>query len=349
MKELKRAKTPQEPTLIMVSPEIAAKWLEANVHNRKLTQGTVDHYAEQMRRGEWHLNHQGIAFNCEGTLVDGQHRLWAIIEAGVTLPMVVMTGLPLESQETIDCNLQRTFADRATLTGKFGEVSNDVASVTLRVFHGCKQTKKLGPVEQNKLLAKHIEAVRFAIAAFPRKRGRVTTVATKAVIARAFYTQDKEDLLRFANVMVTGEAKQKRDAGILALVEGLMRGRNFGLSFTTLEVYDRVQRHLKAWLDGRTMTRYSPSHTPLNLFPIPGEKRAKVKKKDAGPTTSRVVDWFKRNKTGTTSQCAKALKMTNEGARQGIVRAREAGWLKLKRKNRGGRSESVFEYVTVER
>jgi len=34
-------------------------------------------FAEAMRRGEWMVTHQGIAFDTQGVLVDGQHRLAA--------------------------------------------------------------------------------------------------------------------------------------------------------------------------------------------------------------------------------------------------------------------------------
>lgn len=41
----------------------------------------VKGFAEAMSRGEWMVTHQGIAFSSAGVLVDGQHRLAAVIEA----------------------------------------------------------------------------------------------------------------------------------------------------------------------------------------------------------------------------------------------------------------------------
>jgi hypothetical protein len=48
-----------------------------------LSKRTVRDFAEAMRRGDWRLTHQGIAFDASGALVDGQHRLAAIVEADV--------------------------------------------------------------------------------------------------------------------------------------------------------------------------------------------------------------------------------------------------------------------------
>ncbi len=42
-----------------------------------------------MREGHWDTTHQGIAIASDGTLVDGQHRLLAIVESGVTVRMNV--------------------------------------------------------------------------------------------------------------------------------------------------------------------------------------------------------------------------------------------------------------------
>ena len=41
--------------------------------------------ARDMKAGHWRLTHQGIAFDPAGVLIDGQHRLWAIVESDTTL------------------------------------------------------------------------------------------------------------------------------------------------------------------------------------------------------------------------------------------------------------------------
>ena len=70
--------------LIMdVTPELACRWLEANTQNRVVNPAHVDRLVRDMKAGRWYLTHQGIAFDTHGLLVDGQHRLWAILEADV--------------------------------------------------------------------------------------------------------------------------------------------------------------------------------------------------------------------------------------------------------------------------
>ncbi|GGQ53922.1 hypothetical protein GCM10010195_06630 [Kitasatospora griseola] len=68
-------------------------------------------------RGEWKLTHQGIAFDENGALVDGQHRLHAIIEANVSVKMLVVYGLSEDVFPVLDSGKSRSAADALLLTG----------------------------------------------------------------------------------------------------------------------------------------------------------------------------------------------------------------------------------------
>jgi hypothetical protein len=57
-----------------ITPSRAAELLAANTTNRPLSRPVVRGFAEAMRRDEWLVTHQGIAFDVNGVLVDGQHR-----------------------------------------------------------------------------------------------------------------------------------------------------------------------------------------------------------------------------------------------------------------------------------
>lgn len=90
-----------------ISPEIAGRWLENNFRNRPLQPDVVQAYARDMRAGVWVATHQGVAFNDRDELIDGQHRLHAVVAAGLTVRMMVTFGLPakIEGTEmtTMDC------------------------------------------------------------------------------------------------------------------------------------------------------------------------------------------------------------------------------------------------------
>jgi len=103
-----------------VSPDFAEEILSnCNTHNRKISQAVVDKYATDMKNGKWKATHQGLAFDKNWTLLDGQHRLWAVIESGVTVEMAVTTGMDKETLLAIDGGRARRAQDQVYLaTGK---------------------------------------------------------------------------------------------------------------------------------------------------------------------------------------------------------------------------------------
>ncbi len=79
--------------LLKVTPDIARKWLESNPANRPIRQGWVENLCGRMRRGEWRLA-EPLMFDQEGNLLDGQHRLLALVRSGTAQEMVVLGNYP---------------------------------------------------------------------------------------------------------------------------------------------------------------------------------------------------------------------------------------------------------------
>lgn len=101
-----------------VTPEIALQWLEANDKNRPVRKSRVAVYAREMREGRWKLNGEAIKWSRDGRLLDGQHRLFACIEAGVPFETDVRFGLDDEVFTTLDRAGKRTAGDNLALLGE---------------------------------------------------------------------------------------------------------------------------------------------------------------------------------------------------------------------------------------
>lgn len=88
--------------VMWITPKIAKQWLTLvdPSKQRRLNARTVTQYATAMKLGHWILTHQGVAFDAQGNLCDGQHRLAAIVESGVSVQMMVTTGMA-EKQGTL--------------------------------------------------------------------------------------------------------------------------------------------------------------------------------------------------------------------------------------------------------
>lgn len=113
----------------LITPTVAEKYLAKNTHNRTIRQHRVDAYADDMTAGNWQWNGEAIKFAENGTLLDGQHRLLAIVQSGVPVKMMVVRGLPNSTQHTMDTGAKRTFSDVLKLRG---EESYTILAATVR-------------------------------------------------------------------------------------------------------------------------------------------------------------------------------------------------------------------------
>lgn len=102
----------------VITPKRAAEYLELNTANRPLTKSKVREFAEAMRRGEWKITHQGIAFDTTGAMIDGQHRLAAIIEADMAIETMVMRDVPVNAFDVLDTGKRRNAADVLAIEGE---------------------------------------------------------------------------------------------------------------------------------------------------------------------------------------------------------------------------------------
>jgi hypothetical protein len=83
-----------------------------------VSKSTVQQLAGQIQRGEWQLTHQGIAFDEDGVLIDGQHRLAAIVKAGLTVRLTVAHGVRRTASTVMDTGRKRTGRDALALAGE---------------------------------------------------------------------------------------------------------------------------------------------------------------------------------------------------------------------------------------
>lgn len=116
----------------LITPEMAAAWLTQNKHNRRQRRASINKYARDMSRGRWMENGTGIAFDLDGNMIDGQHRLEGCVLSGKSFWSLVVTNLPAEAQDTLDDQTKRTMADR--LGFHEHENTHVSAAVTRRVL-----------------------------------------------------------------------------------------------------------------------------------------------------------------------------------------------------------------------
>lgn len=85
-----------------VDETLAAKILEGNANNRPLSDAHAKRIARQMTNGLWKINGETVKIGSTGDVLDGQHRLWAIIYSKSRVWMIILFGLRPEAFATID-------------------------------------------------------------------------------------------------------------------------------------------------------------------------------------------------------------------------------------------------------
>lgn len=104
---------PEEITVAVevITPVIAKKMLEGNTDNRKLRKFRVEQYADAIKRGMWDIQNDAITIAKSGRLLNGQHRLTAIVEADTAVQCLVLRGVDESTYSSIDAGLSRNLND----------------------------------------------------------------------------------------------------------------------------------------------------------------------------------------------------------------------------------------------
>lgn len=103
-----------------VTADLASEWLKLNTLNRPKKLHKISRYAEDMKSGKWPRTGATICFGRSGRLLDGQNRLQAIVDSGVTIRILVVWGLDDEIFDVIDGGARRSSSDVLVIEGYEG-------------------------------------------------------------------------------------------------------------------------------------------------------------------------------------------------------------------------------------
>ena len=99
-----------EQRVLKVTPAHAEKWLEMNTGNRRIRPSHVRHLAKQMEMGRWMLSPEPIVFSPQ-RLLDGQHRLSAVLMSGCTIEASVALVQNEDVFRVLDQGVNRNNSD----------------------------------------------------------------------------------------------------------------------------------------------------------------------------------------------------------------------------------------------
>lgn len=174
--------TPEQAFRVKITPEAAAEMLSRlPARQRTLKPERVATYARLMRAGQWRFSHEAIMFDTNGRLIEGQHRLRAVVASGVTVELMVTVGAPPDSFAVIDQGLNRSaeqFLGEAGETIKYVSHVRTACGFLWQVSHGL-------PYGANKALMSWSQQALDVQLAWLQAWPEVSTLAPEtAVVAR---------------------------------------------------------------------------------------------------------------------------------------------------------------------
>jgi hypothetical protein len=249
-----------------VSPQQAKNWMRSSNptgNNRDVDPTQVVRLLNDMRADRWILTPDPIAFDSDGMLINGQHRLLAIIYYGKPVKMLVGFNFDRLAMEFTDTPMRRTYADRFAISKEFSDVGNPNLSlaVAARMILGLRHTSRtLSDGQRLNFFIDHKDAIQFAQHCLPGNRGGfkgrgIRIAAVVAVMARAYvyYGDDiKSRLLEFGEILFSGKTEKRKNFAAISLRDYLLRVvSEKKINHTNAEVvYGAVENALDCFIRG---------------------------------------------------------------------------------------------------
>lgn len=245
------------PRVVVITPEMASEILRRNPDNRPLDKSLVTQLVGEIRNGGWQVTHQGIALDgplTTGNIVDGQHRLRAIMQSGVTTPVLVFENVPPATFSALDTGKRRTGGDVLALSG---ERDCTLLSATIRHVH-LFRTSPSGSwvgsgsrVTNNDLLVifqAQVEEFRTAV-----KQGRILGkelgLIPTAGASAYFLTVESAPVAQVGEWIrgLTTQANLDSDDPRLALIKVMSQLRGGGTQRRRTDTRGQIGLYIKAW------------------------------------------------------------------------------------------------------
>ena len=258
-------------SVVDVTPEMALLWLtECNTQNRDPTKAQYEAISGDITTNQWALTHQGLAFTGEGKLLDGQHRLFAVLDTGVTVPIVITLNVSRDSALVIDRHRSRRARDLLNFSEHRMTLFDE--AVIRRAISGM-QSNSAAPTVPSivAFLHLHRERLEWATALFKsRGRGIVVAPLVASVFRASFHVEGEElkMLEHFTVVVQEGVVESGGEQAAVVLRDWLLaRGRTTRKRATGQETYARVIRAISAFLAKERLSKlYAAS---ADLYPLP--------------------------------------------------------------------------------
>lgn len=208
-------------TVEEITPEKARDMLAENTGNRTVRHGWIAELVDIIQRGDWVLTHQGIAITSDGRLLDGQHRLHAIVESGIGVRMNVSRDVDERAWTCIDIGKVRATSDRIRLLPD--ENDNVTACALIRKYQrfAVHKNNRARPISEVQATFDSMKQAFTIVSAAFRSKVRYLTRTDIGAALVVYINHDPVRGEQFLDAYLMGE-NLRRDSPILRLRETVL-------------------------------------------------------------------------------------------------------------------------------
>ena len=230
-----------------ITPSYARKLLNNNPSNRLIRARAVESMARDISNGKWQLTGESIKISSDGSLIDGQHRLSAVVKADTPIQCLVCYQVDLESMTVIDSGSKRTIGDRF----KINNVANPhqvaaILNLLNSLARGQKSLAALTPTEAKLMLDKHPNVRESAVLAHRCKiKGTATMLGAAHYVSSYIGHSTSAD--EFAETFITGVGTYPNDAARFLrehLIADYMKANRMSTNFKRRLFFHALNKYL---------------------------------------------------------------------------------------------------------
>lgn len=253
---------------MLVTPDQAARWIadDVNQQNRHMRPDRVRFFVDLIKSGRFQLTHQGIAFDVNGILVDGQHRLAAIVKAGMAVEMMVSEGVAPKTRYAIDSGIRRSPTDNMVIARGWTHRKAEIITPAIMSIHRYIDGSTV-PLNQDELderagrFNSAIEWVAEVSAGMKKQRFLSAPVVGAFIYA---YGSSPEAIKRAFSDLNTGAISDPKDP-ILLLRDVIMTTAITG-ELRRGDVFRKTLSALHARIHGDLLSRLYIADTRIDFF-----------------------------------------------------------------------------------
>lgn len=242
-------------TKMRVTPETAREWLDKyNTANRPIIKQNVKSLVNDITSGLWREDHpHAIVFDTSGRLIDGQHRLLAVVEAKTPVVMNVIRGASPDIRDFIDTGKSRKMSDRIVVDEN-GRINSRVIAMakyfTTSNSHGTRDLMAVRSVAQT-----HAQSLVWAANWMERGVRCVAVTPVSAALAKLHVANQETAVMCAASLLLPdGDVQPMRVLRDWALRHPTNGGRN------AQDLHARAFSAMKAAVEGRSVSILRPAN-----------------------------------------------------------------------------------------